>query len=77
MSIFKSIYGDEIICTSISGTCYFDKSCSRVQKKFQEINIKLFDFQDQVYHIIIDTTETFISGSEVGSSADRCYVPVF
>ena len=41
------------------------------------MDVKLFDFNNKVFDVTIKTEELFISGVEVGSSADRCYVPVF
>lgn len=73
---FQSQY-DTAHCSMRDGSCYFPRGCDKVDTLDLQIKVRLFDFLNARFDIILDIKDLLVWGDELGHSDDRCYVPVF
>ena len=65
------------ICNTIKGMCWFSSPCSKVVSKQHSLFLRLYDSVGGQFAINLNDQELLISGSQVGDTDDRCYIPIF
>lgn len=76
--IFRNMYGFEL-CDKDAGVCYFNQKCEHITTVDDEVmNHTLYvAFPDEAANMTFESRRMFIRGSQIDSTDDRCYVPIF
>ena len=67
----------DVLCSQRNNVCYFDKPCSDVAVKDQELKVTVGDDGSTTFELKVSEKELFIGGDQLGASDRLCYVPVF
>lgn len=73
-----NIYRDQaIICEFEQNYCLFEKPCSSVNAPAgKELRVRIYDVA-QSMDLTLQLSDMLISGSDVGDTNNRCYIPIF
>ena len=66
-----------IQCHPQDGVCYFPRPCSGEAENSHQFIVQVYDLEYSTFDIKLDLDTVYISGSEIGQSSNRCYIPIF